>query len=50
VRDPNNPFFEGGDVGEVDILIDVDDKFVQHCAELIDEACTLISATEQIWL
>jgi hypothetical protein len=50
VREVHDAFFEEGDVSEVDILIDVDDAFVRRCAALIDEARTIISETEQIWL
>ena len=50
VRASDDPFFEEGDVSQVDILVAVDDKFVRRCAALIDEARTLVSATEDIWL
>lgn len=30
-------FFNKGDVPEIDSLIDVDDKFVLNCAELIEQ-------------
>ncbi len=50
VRSPDHPFFEEGDVAEVDTLVAVDDKFVQRCAILINQARTHISETEDIWL
>ena len=34
---------EEGDVSEVDILVDVDDDFVRRCAELIEQASSVIS-------
>lgn len=43
-------FFSEGDVSEVGILIDVDDKFVQRCAELIEEAANIIRVKENVWL
>jgi hypothetical protein len=34
--------FDEGDVSEIGILIDVDDRFVRRCAELIDQATAII--------
>ena len=50
VRDPDDPFFQEGDVSEVDILVDVDDQFVLRCAELIEEASAVLRAHEDAWL
>lgn len=37
IKQPNQSFFEEGDVSEVLTLIEVDDKFVLNCAELISQ-------------
>lgn len=37
IRAKDEPFFEEGDVAEVNTLIEVDDAFVQRCAEIIQE-------------
>ena len=50
VRASADPFIEEGDVSEVDILIDVGDKFVRRCEELIEDASGLIRLQEKIWL
>jgi hypothetical protein len=42
IRGTDDPFFDEGDVSEVDILIDVDDHFVKRCADLIQQAHTLV--------
>jgi len=34
---PGENFFDEGDVSEVSTLIEVDDKFVLNCAELIEQ-------------
>jgi len=43
-------FFSEGDVSEVGVLIDVDDKFVRRCAELVEEAADIIRIKEKVWL
>lgn len=49
VRASNELFGEEGDVSEIDILVDADDKFVRRCARLIEEASIVIRAHEQEW-
>jgi hypothetical protein len=50
VRAAEDPFFEEGDVSEVDILVDVDDRFVRRCAQLIEDASAVIRTHEDAWL
>jgi hypothetical protein len=42
VKPEGEPFFFEGDVSEVSVLIDVDDRFVMRCAALIQEASAII--------
>ena len=37
IKQPGESFFNEGDVSEVSTLIEVDDKFVLNCAELIEQ-------------
>ena len=39
----DKPFFEG-DVSEVGVLVNADEKFVRRCAELIEQASALLPA------
>lgn len=39
---PGEAFFYEGDVSEVTTLIEIDDAFVRHCAEVIREVCAVI--------
>lgn len=38
IKDAGSAFFDEGDVSKVAVLIDVDDKFLNNCAETIHEA------------
>jgi len=49
VRNEGDFFFEG-DVSEVNVLVDADDRFVRRCAELIAEVASVIQAKDGIWL
>jgi len=49
VGSPDQPYSEG-DVSEVAVLIDADEKFVRRCAELIEQAADVIRANENVWL
>lgn len=50
VGSPDEPYDEG-DVSEVPVLIDADEKFVRRCAELIEQAADTIRSHEKgIWL
>jgi hypothetical protein len=50
VGSPHEPYSEG-DVSEVAVLIDADEKFVRRCAELIEQAADVIRANEKdVWL
>ena len=40
-------FFSEGDVSEVGVLVDVDDRFVLRCAELIEQAASIIRDREK---
>ena len=42
VKQPSEDFFNEGDVSEVTSLIDVDDKFVQGCVEIIEKVSKVI--------
>jgi hypothetical protein len=50
VRLPDEDFFEEGDVSEVQTLVDVDDRFVRRCAEVIEEITSFIRVKENVWL
>jgi hypothetical protein len=49
VRVGSDFFFEG-DVSEVGVLVDVDDQFVERCAELITDVLAVIHTKDGIWL
>jgi hypothetical protein len=42
VKPKGEPFFFEGDVSEISVFIDVDEKFVRRCATLIQEASSII--------
>ncbi len=42
VKQPSGNFFNEGDVSEVSALIDVDDKFIEGCAEVIEKVLKVI--------
>lgn len=42
IKQPSIDFFNEGDVSEVTSLIDVDDKFIQACVEIIEEVSKVI--------
>jgi hypothetical protein len=44
VKLPNEAFFNEGDVSEICTLVEVDDAFVQRCADLIHEVSVVIRA------
>jgi hypothetical protein len=46
VGNPDEPYCEG-DVSEVPVLIDVDERFVRRCAELIEQAADVIRKHEK---
>jgi hypothetical protein len=46
VRKPGEHFYQEGDVSDVGILVDADDKFVRRCAELIELTSDVIRAHE----
>jgi hypothetical protein len=50
IQPSTDPFFDEGDVSEVDVLVDADEKFVRRCAELIEAACAVIRSKEQVRL
>ena len=50
VKPEGEPFFYEGDVSEVDVLIDVDERFVRRCAGLIEEVSSVIRSNEQVWI
>jgi hypothetical protein len=37
VKSPNEHFFDEGDVSEISTLIDVDDKFIHSCVQIISQ-------------
>jgi hypothetical protein len=49
VRASGELFGEEGDVSEVAILVDVDDKFVRRCAQLIEDASDAIRSIADQW-
>jgi len=42
VKQPSENFFNEGDVSEVSALIDVDDKFIEGCVEVIEKVSKVI--------
>ena len=42
IKMPDESFFNEGEVAEISTLIEVDDKFVQNCAEVIMEVSTVL--------
>jgi len=42
VKQPNQHFFEEGDVSEITTLINVDDKFIYYCVEIINQVSIVI--------
>jgi hypothetical protein len=50
IKPEGGPFFHEGDVSEVDILIDVDDRFVRGCAALIERVSSVLRSNEQVWV
>ena len=47
VKQPSNNFFNEGDVSEVTALIDVDDKFIDDCVEVIAKVSKVIQNNRQ---
>ena len=43
IKLPRESFFDEGDITEVSTLIEVDDKFVLNCAELIEQVSKELS-------
>jgi uncharacterized protein YdcH (DUF465 family) len=37
IKDVDRAFFNEGDISEVDVLVDVDDRFLAKCAEVIQD-------------
>lgn len=46
IKPSEEPFFEEGDVSEVKTLVNVDDRFVMRCAEIIEEIVQLLRLDE----
>jgi hypothetical protein len=42
IKPEGEPFFHEGDVSEVDVLIDVNERFVRRCAVLIREVSSIV--------
>jgi hypothetical protein len=42
VKPPGEHFFDEGDVSEINTLIDVDDKFIHSCVEIIRQVSEAI--------
>lgn len=49
VKAEDEAFFDEGDVSEIDVLVDADDRFVRRCAELIQESVGVIRTKEGSW-
>jgi hypothetical protein len=49
IKTSGDHFFCEGDVSEVDVLIDVDHKFVRRCAALIQEVSKIIGSNDRNW-
>lgn len=46
VKQPSESFFNEGDVSEVTALIDVDDKFIEGCIEVIEKVSKVIQENQ----
>ena len=49
IKRPDEDFFSEGDVSEVATLIEVDDRFVRECADLIAQVAGVIDKTHSTW-
>lgn len=47
IKLPDQSFFSEGDVSEVSTLVEVDDVFVQHCANVISDVYRVIHRVRQ---
>jgi hypothetical protein len=50
VKRPGEDFFFEGDVSEVATLIEVDDRFVRECTDLIAQAAGVINKAYSVWI
>jgi len=50
VLQPNESFFEEGDVSEVSTFVKVDDEFIQYCSDVIFEVVTVIKRVNPVFL
>jgi hypothetical protein len=50
IKRPGEGFFSEGDVSEVATLIEVDDRFVQGCADLVAQVAGVINKAHSVWI
>ena len=50
IRRPGEDSFSEGDVSEVATLIEVDDRFVQGCADLVAQFAGVINKAHSVWI
>jgi hypothetical protein len=50
IKRPGEDFFFEGDVSEVATLVEVDDRFVQECTDLITQVTGVITKACSVWI
>jgi hypothetical protein len=50
IRRPGEDFFFEGDVSEVATLVEVDDRFVRECTDLITQVTGVITKARSVWI
>lgn len=50
IKRPGEDFFSEGDISEVATLIEVDDRFVRECADLVAQVAGVISKAHAVWI
>jgi hypothetical protein len=50
IKRPGEDFFSEGDVSEIATLIEVDDRFVRDCADLIAQVAGVINRAHSVWI
>jgi hypothetical protein len=50
IKGPHEDFFSEGDVSEVATLIEVDDRFVRDCADLIAQVAGVMNKAHSVWI
>jgi hypothetical protein len=50
IKHPGEDFFFEGDVSEVATLVEVDDRFVRECTDLIAQVTGVINKAYSVWI